>query len=282
MTSTQSFSFEDVHYFKFGYSPLGKPFLFTYIYFIDGLLIDTGQSRMRKHVLATIPQLNVDQIFITHHHEDHSGNITELKNQFNCPVFAPSLCCEIMKSPPPLSLAQKLVWGGRPPNYELIPKDDLLQTRDHQFSIIPIPGHAEDMVALYEPDKKWIFSSDLYINSYIGYFMREESLIQQIQSIKKILALDFEVLFCSHNPRLNDGRDKLLDKLHYLEEFYEKVTMEYQKGYTAKEIYEMLKLKEHGITHILSNGQLSKLNMVRSAIRDFRNDKQTSTSTEFD
>lgn len=270
MVRSQSFKFEDISYYKFGYSPFGEPSLFVYIYCIDGLLIDTGQPKARKAIVETLEKLPVNQIFLTHHHEDHTGNAPSLKGKFQCPVYAPSKCCELMKSPPPLSFAQKMVWGNRPPNHELTPKDDLIETPNYTFQLIPIPGHASDMVALYEPNKKWLFSADLFVNSYIGYFLKNESVIQQIESIKKVLALDFDVLFCSHNPQLQDGRKKLEQKLQYFEDFYGKVVAAYTKGLSVKQIFKALNLKEHGFTYLLSHGQLSKLNMVRSAIRDYK------------
>tara|TARA_Y100001972_G_C7653501_1_gene328810 strand:- start:1801 stop:2040 length:240 start_codon:yes stop_codon:yes gene_type:complete len=76
-------------------------------------------------------------------------------------------------------------------------------------------------------------------------------------------------LFCSHNPRLTDGRQKLEEKLHYLEDFNGKVIQLYQKGLNAREIDKTMKLREHGFIHLLSLGYLSRLNMVRSAIRDY-------------
>ncbi len=276
MTTVDKFEFEDVRFFRYGYSPFGRPSLFVYIYFVDGLLIDSGQIRAQKTILNSLSELDVKQLFITHHHEDHSGNIPALKEQFDCPVFAPELCCELMKNPPGLSFAQHAVWGDRPAYHDLKPVSNALTTDNYTFQIIPIPGHADDMAALYEPTQKWLFSADLYINSYIGYFMKEESIEKQIQSIKKILDLDFEVMFCSHNPRLKDGREKLEKKLSYLQGFYQTVISWYQKGYSPKEIYKAMKLNEHGYIHLLSHGQLSKMNMVKSAVRDF--DKKVKTS----
>jgi len=270
MISFKSYSFENIRYFKFGYNPIGKPFLFAYVYYVDGLLIDTGQSKARKTILKTLDGLKVDQIYLTHHHEDHTGNAPTLKERFRCPVYAPSKCCDLMKAPPRLSFAQQMIWGTRPPNQDIIPKDNLIETPNHTFKLVPIPGHASDMVALYEPEERWLFSADLFVNSYIGYFLKSESIIQQIESINHILTLDFKVLLCSHNPQIQYGREKLKEKVHYLEDFYEKVLIEYQKGLNAKQIFKSLKLKEHRFTYLLSHGELSKLNMVRSAIRDFQ------------
>ncbi len=268
MTIVEKFNYEEVIGFKFGHLPIGKPRLFSHIYFIDGLLIDTGHSKMRKKIFLKTKDLSVEQLFITHHHEDHTGNITGFQKKFNCNVYASALCCEIMKKPPKISFAQRFVWGNREAQFNLRPVNNLIETKKFQFQIIPIPGHALDMVALYEPQKKWLFSADLYINSYISYFLKNENISLQIQSIKSILKLDFKVLFCSHYPELVNGKKKLTEKLHFLESFFENVSKLYLKGYTAKEIFRQLQLKENYFIKYLSNGSLSKMNMVQSVIRN--------------
>ena len=99
MVITESFRSAEVLGLKFGLNRIGKPKMYTHIYFVDGLLIDTGQSRMRKWILSETKALPVEQIFLTHHHEDHTGNVRQLKEQHNCKVYAYDLCCQMMKDP---------------------------------------------------------------------------------------------------------------------------------------------------------------------------------------
>ncbi|WP_375559745.1 MBL fold metallo-hydrolase [Bernardetia sp. OM2101] len=276
MVISNSFQHEKVLGIKFGYQFLGMPTLFTHIYFVDGLLIDTGQSNAKEKVLAETKKLDVKQIFVTHHHEDHTGNITELQKQHNCKVFASNLCCQMMKNPPKISLAQKITWGNRPSQNYLIPIAESIETDNFSFQVIPIAGHATDMVALYEPSKKWLFSADLYINSYIDYFLENESILEQINSIKRVLKLDFEVMFCGHKPQLKNPKEKLIKKLNFLESAFNDISSLYEKGYSASQIFKKLNLKENWFVRILSNGNLSKLNMVKSVIRDLENAKNKS------
>ena len=170
---------------------------------------------MRNQVKEQTRNLPVKQVFITHYHEDHTGNIEELREQHGCNVFASELCCEIMKDPPRISFLQRQVWGDRDPDQHLISKSGFIETNNYRFEIIPVPGHAADMVALYERSKGWLFSADVYVNARIDYMLEEESIGEQIQSIKKILKLDFEQMFCCHKPRLENGRDFLQKKLEF-------------------------------------------------------------------
>jgi len=273
MKIIDSFSYQEIQGFKFGKSTFGTPKLYSHVYFLDGLLIDTGHRRMSKDVLNKIKDLPVTKIFITHHHEDHSGNIDQLQKHFKCPVYGSQLCSEVMKDPPPISLSQHMTWGDRLAYNGIIPTAENISTSNYNFRIIGVPGHAVDMVCLYEPNMKWLFSADLYVNSYIGYFLREESITQQIDSIKKVLKLDFDVLLCGHNPQFKDGKIKLEKKLNFLRSFKDDVKREYEKGKGAEEIFRVLNLKEFKFVKFVSGGALSKLNMVRSVIRDINKDR---------
>ncbi len=268
MITIDTFQHEAVTAYKFGYSPFGKPKLNVHLYYIDGLLIDTGQSRASKEVLRHVGELDVREIFITHHHEDHSGNLNRLQAYFNCSAYASETCCELMKKPPRISFVQNIFWGNRPPSHQLIPCAESISTDKYTFQIIPIPGHAVDMVALYEPNKKWLFSADLYVHHYINYFIKNESVIQQIHSIRKILELDFEVMFCAHSPQLTGGKKLLEKKLVFFENFYAQVSELYEKNYTAQQIFKQLNFKENRSIKFFSQGHLSKMNMVEAVIRD--------------
>lgn len=273
MLVSQSFTCEEVLGLKYGYSLMGKPKMFAHLYYVDGLLIDTGQRKARHTILKDTKKLKVEQIFITHFHEDHSGNVAQLRQKHNCLAYASERCCQIMKNPPKISYAQQMTWGNREPCPDLVPKQGRIETAKFTFDIIPIPGHAPDMVALYEPERQWLFSADLYIHSYIAYFMKEESIQEQIESTRKILELDFKQLFCSHNPQLQNGKQALTKKLHFLESFFENVSSIYKKGYPAKEILKNMNQKENYMLQFLSGGSLSRINMIHSVIRDLERER---------
>ena len=273
MRISDSFTYEGIEGFRFGYRPVGTPQMFVHIYYVDGLLIDTGQRKMAQAVFNTISKLPVAQIYITHHHEDHTGNLKALQNHFDCPAYSSKQCTQLMQDPPKISFAQKVLWGNRPGTDKLIIREDTIETDKYRFKIIPIPGHAEDMVALYEPNKRWLFSADLYVNYYISYFLYNESTIGQINSIRKVLDLDFDVLLCAHNPQLKSGKEKLEKKLKFLEGFYHKVAQCYDGEKSALQIFKELNFKEKWPVRIMSGGSLSKLNMVKSVIRDLENKK---------
>ncbi|MEL6867386.1 MAG: MBL fold metallo-hydrolase [Bacteroidota bacterium] len=273
MRIAKAFQYGPIHACKLGYWPFGRPKMFVHLFFVDGLLIDTGQSNMRKEVLQQIAQWSVQQVYITHHHEDHSGNLAAVQEHCSCPTYASSLCVEMMKDPPGISPAQWLTWGPSAANFSLIAQDQQVQTAQYRFDIIPVPGHAEDMVCLHEAQQGWLFSADLFVSEYIRFFMRRERMRRQIASIKKVLALDFELLLCNHNPQLSRGKEQLKNKLQFLEDFYGTVQKYHEQGLPLMAIYKKMKLKPDGFLRYLSLGELSTRNMIRSVIRDEKEPK---------
>ena len=271
MVTSEKFEHEGVLGFKFGYGLIGKPHLYVHMYYVDGLLIDAGPSKTKKATLAATRELPIKNLVLTHHHEDHTGNIPALTQQHSCDVYASSECISLMKAPPPLSLIQKLTWGERPACTSIRALGNTLLTREHEFQVIPVPGHASDMIALYEPHRKWLFSADLYINSYIGYFLDNESIKAQISSIQTVLELDFNTLFCSHKPQFAQPKEGLKKKLDYFQTIYSKTESLHRQGHSDKEIFKILELQEDRIVKWLSGGKLSKLNMIKTIIQDLDN-----------
>lgn len=270
MKITEEFRFEEVRGLKTGYHPFLRPDLFVHIYFVDGLLIDTGQRRMSREICDYVKTLPVEQIFITHYHEDHTGNLDPLMNQTGVIPIASAECARIMQNPPGISLPQKMIWGDRPAfDLERYEKP-VLETSNHVFELIHIPGHAPDMVGLLDKSRGWFFSADLYVNSFIGYFLKGERVLQQIHSIQKALTCDFDVMFCAHNPQLSGGREKLAKKLSYLENFYGEVKRWYDQGYGSDQILKNMNRKEYRMISFLSGGALSAMNMVQAAIEDIQ------------
>ncbi|WP_090396031.1 MBL fold metallo-hydrolase [Natribacillus halophilus] len=49
------------------------PLMSFYLYYIDGVLVDTGPSRRRRSLIPFFRAWDIDRVAITHYHEDHSG-----------------------------------------------------------------------------------------------------------------------------------------------------------------------------------------------------------------
>ena len=167
------------------------------------------------------------------------------------------------------SLPQRLFWGT-PVFTDKVKGYDQprLRTPKYDFDLIPIPGHAEDQVALFEPNQGWLFSADAFVSPQIKYFMKKESMAQQIQSLKKMACLDFDLLLCCHTPVVKGGKALLEQKIDHLEQYYTSVVYYHKKGQSPRQILKSIGAKERWLQYFFSGGNMCALNMVKSVIRD--------------
>lgn len=269
MHHTKRHQFGPIESLQMGVGYFGPPPVSVHSFFIDGLLIDTGPPKLGRELLHWLKSKPLKQVFITHHHEDHSGNVNPVASQFKVPIYGSLSCSELVQGKVGTSLPQKLFWGPPVFTNKVLPyNENTLTTVHHKFELIPIPGHSEDQMALFEPSQGWLFSADAFVSPVIKYFMKQESMAQQIQSLKKMASLDFDLLLCCHNPVVNGGKSLLKQKIEHLEQYYASVVYYHEKGQSPRQILKSIGAKERWFQYIFSAGNMCAINMVKSVIRD--------------
>ena len=260
-------SFHDVQYFELGYGWGGKPLLTTHFYYVDGLLIDTAQSHMKKPFIQIIKNLHIDQVLLTHHHEDHSGNAAVVKKMKDVCVYGHSLTIEKLKRGFKILPYQHIVWGTAQP-VKVDPLPHKIET--DKYGLIPLhtPGHSKDHTAYLEKSQGWLFAGDLYLSSQIKFFRADEVFGDTLQSLRKVLRLDFDTLFCAHRPQLKNGKKKIQEKLNFLCDFQGQVHALHQKGCDIGSIKNQLSVKRgKKLMVYMSLGNVSLTHMIRSALQ---------------
>ncbi len=261
--------FGETEAFQLGFGPVGPPVMSVFFYLIDGLLIDTGQRNMRKYVTELLRDKSPEQLVLTHHHEDHSANAAAIRKLHGVRVMGHPLTVEKMLGPFNVLPYQHLIWG-RAEKTDIIPLPPVVETRRFRFRPIHTPGHSKDHTVYLEEKNGWLFSGDLYLGDKIKFFRSDERIRDQITSLQKVLESDFDALFCAHRPCLENGKVRLKNKLDFLEDFYGKVLMLSQKGFSEKAIIRDMGNGSDRFAKWLTMGNVSFANMVRSAIRDSR------------
>ena len=254
--------------FELGYHWPGLPTFTVHIYYIDGLLIDTGQYNCRHTVLSLFKQLPLQQIALTHWHEDHIGNVSTLYNHFHPTIFADPLTSEKVRQGFDIMLYEKYFFGKiRPQDIPIKSLPEEIKTSKYSFVPIYTPGHSDDHHVYLEPNEGWLFSGDLFVSQRIKVFRKGENIWQQIDSLKRVLALDFDKVFCAHNPQIEFGRKSLERKLDYFESFTEQVCFWYNQGYKTAEIIQKMALKDKKMINLMTGYDVSVHWMVGSVIK---------------
>ena len=272
MTVRNTYDYENgphsVHGFRTGRFDFGINTTFI-IYRIGTTLIDAGPTNQWSTIKRVLKPLNIDTLLITHHHEDHSGNANRISKLKKLTPYAPALGQAKLAKGYPTPLIQKLIWGSplkvetqTLPDQLIINQDSASET---EVIAIPTPGHAKDLTCLFFPEQKYLFSGDMYISKSLKYLRIDENLTQLIQSLRKLIALDFEILFCPHRGIVEEGKKALQEKLENLLTLCRKSQELMKQGLNEGEIINQLLGPEDGLAK-LSKFNISKGNLIRQAM----------------
>ena len=260
-----SVDYGEVRYFRMARTFLGRAPYWTGVYFVDGLLVDSGPPNLAREVARLCHELAVRQCVTTHHHEDHSGNHGLLREQLGIRPLAHSLGVPRIAAPESPQLYRRTTWGAPTPA-ETDPLGAWLETPTLRFEVLHTPGHADDHVALHEPDRGWLFSGDLYLAPRLKYLRDDEDVHAMIDSLRRVVALEPRVLFCQHRGRVEHGAAMLRRKLDFLVELGERIGVLRDRGLDEDEIARTLPWSDL-LWRIWTGGHFSKRNLVRAFLR---------------
>ncbi|MGB7243977.1 MAG: hydroxyacylglutathione hydrolase [Sulfitobacter sp.] len=122
---------------------------------------------------------DLDQIWLTHHHNDHIDGVAEL-----------------------LASHTATVTGARADTHRLPPLDQSVADGDrftfagHDVQILDVSGHTVGHIAFYVPDAGAVFTADSLMALGCGRLF-EGTPAQMWQSLQKLMALPQDTLVCS-------------------------------------------------------------------------------------
>ncbi|MHA1996186.1 MAG: MBL fold metallo-hydrolase [Candidatus Hodarchaeales archaeon] len=254
-----------------------KPF-FTSCYLLDGLLIDTGAPKGQMEFLNFIKNQQVknpiSKGLITHTHEDHIGGTHILAEEFQIPLYSSPQALLLLKNASNYTYPEyrELYWGAELHSVEALPVPKLISshTGKYELTVVSTPGHAPDQIAFIECSKEWAFVADAILPKYQVLFGHtcniQEDIAQIYRSIRKIYdfteGMDNLKVFVS-GKGVFQGQGYIKARLDEIEGLHKQVQGYKQKGFTAEKILEEIFVEE-GIMGIMTNGELSHLNLVNS------------------
>lgn len=261
------------------------------VFAIGNVMIDSGPSySYSSSIKPFFESNNITKLFLTHHHEDHSGCVGRLLADFpHLRIFCGSETAAIMKNatPPhvfPMQLYEHALYG-RPSVVRKSDHDRIHVLKEfEEFGseelnssfLLKSPGHSIDHTCLVVEDN--VFLGDVFISDSTFFFRADEDIGKIISSLEKILALENEKkgkfkFHCAHSPTLVTV-EMLGNKLSYLKSFSSKCQkLHHNDSKSPEAIAKILFPRIYTIANLplrigfaLCGGDVSPLNMVRSVL----------------
>jgi glyoxylase-like metal-dependent hydrolase (beta-lactamase superfamily II) len=230
----------------------------VYIFLVRGTLIDTGFHGVRKHVGGLLDELRPKSVALTHHHEDHTGNL-ELVASRGIPVAAPGVVLEALRAAPPLPAYRRVVWGEMP-TPDLTP--ERIELDGLQF--ISTPGHSSDHHIIWDAERRTLFAGDLFLGVRVRVARADENPRALVRSLRAAIALRPRALFDAHRGWVKDPVAALEAKVAWLEETLTSIDRRIDDGLDDRAIAREV-LGAEDSTHVVSRGELSRRNLVTAA-----------------
>ena len=214
--------------------------MWAYSYRIADVMFDCGcqnsKDEMKEYLLKNP---GVMHLYITHSHEDHSGNASLFLP--DAVIYAHPAARETLLSPPELNEFFAWVWGQPDPLDSVVDMPEEFSVGDLHFRTIELFGHAYDMVGFYEPNNQWLFSADAVpVPSRKSMAMPEENIPQMIVTMEKILSLDIKVLFDSHRGPIESPQEYITKRIDYLKDLQARIKVLDNEEMTIEQIQKEL------------------------------------------
>ncbi|MEW6276186.1 MAG: MBL fold metallo-hydrolase [Bacillota bacterium] len=258
----ERYMYQDIIQFKMGRAVNNQVLYWAAVYLVDGLLIDTGPAHTAHELLAELRREKVEKAVNTHYHEDHIGGNALLQRELGIEIFAPVKSIERIAAKPALYPYQELVWGCPEPSRPN-PLGKEVRTGKYRFEVIETPGHSDDHVVFWLPEKGWLFAGDLFVSETPKTARPEDNQGEIIASLQKVHRLHPQVLFTGLGNIVEEATGALARTILYLERIRDQVDRFKAQGFTPAQMVREIFGRESALKE-LTQGQFSSENFVRS------------------
>jgi hydroxyacylglutathione hydrolase len=154
----------------------------------EALAIDAPEATPIERAL-TSNKVRLADIFITHHHNDHTGGCLALQATYRCRITGPAAEAErIPGLTSAVSEASSLSFAG------------------HEVRVLETPGHTLGHVSYYFPSLATVFTGDTLFALGCGRLFEGDPQMMHA-SLQKIAALpDETTIYCGHEYTLANAR----------------------------------------------------------------------------
>lgn len=226
-------------------------------YLVDGVLIDTGFPAARLDLARALDQLHARGAIITHHHEDHAGNLALLVAR-GIPVAMAPETLAIVRGGGRVGLYRRFAWGTM-----RAPVRALEAFHTGPLALLPSPGHSPDHHMVWDAERGILFAGDLFLGVKVRVARPGEDPRQLALSLRRAADLRPRLTFDAHRGLIPDGATALLAKARWLDETIGQIDAHIAAGWSDRAITRAVLGREDPV-HYVSSGDLSRINFVRA------------------
>ncbi len=252
-------------------SAAGRGYYWTTAYLVDGMMVDTGCAHTARELAESLKDEPLALIVNTHSHEDHIGANSTLQQQRDgLETLAHPLAIPIMAQPrelQPLHPYRRMFWGwpesstGQP-----VQDQQSIVTEHRSFRVIYTPGHSPDHICLFEEQRGWLFSGDLFVGGKDRALRADFDIWQIIAALKHVADLPITRIFPGSARVRENPSEELDSKVSYLERVGHRVLELHRKGWSVQAIARTL-FGGPMLVEFLTLGHFSRRRLVLSYLR---------------
>jgi glyoxylase-like metal-dependent hydrolase (beta-lactamase superfamily II) len=231
------------------------------LYRFGSSMFDTGIS-LGNELLPF--SKGIKAIFTSHHHHDHVGNNALVQEQNGSTIYCHHNAIKDLESPDNSSFVECFFAGKATPSNP-VQCPDSIEVDGYEVRPIYTPGHSNDHMCYYLPEKRYLFSGDLVLWGKTRWVSDEVNIYDAINSLHRISDLKIDVIFPGHGRPFYDPSETINEKISNLSSMADSVMELYEDGLSRKEIMEKLLGREE-LMAFLTKGRFSKKNLVDSFI----------------
>jgi glyoxylase-like metal-dependent hydrolase (beta-lactamase superfamily II) len=226
-------------------------------YFVRSVLIDSGFPAAQASFASWLRENSVRGALITHHHEDHAGNLRALA-EHGIPVGADPRTVDYAARRQRIPFYRRFTWQSPRPTVGAVH-----EFHDDTLRLIATPGHSADHHAVWDDLTGTLFAADLYLGTKVRLAHASEDPRALLTSLRAMIARAPARVFCSHRGLLPRGVAQLASKADWLEQTIQDIDTRIAAGWTDVAIRRDV-LGARPMTHWFSQGEYSPDNMVRA------------------
>jgi glyoxylase-like metal-dependent hydrolase (beta-lactamase superfamily II) len=230
----------------------------VYVFLVRDQLIDTGFPGARRAVARLVEERRPRGALVTHHHEDHAGNV-DLLAERRIPVAMASATEDALRAGEAhIGWYRRACWGT--PSTLRVP----VETHEPRgMELVHTPGHSPDHHVVWDPERETLFAGDLFLGVKVRVARPMEDPRALAQSARRAAALRPAHVFDSHRGLLPNGADALRAKANWLDETIGAIDDRVARGWSDPVIARAV-LGREDLVAMVSRGDLSRLNFVRA------------------